>query len=105
MNRFAEIFIEFLPTEMGGRRTPIHLDGNGPDHYKPHFRIHDGNGVYLGVEFVDGPDRPVFPGGRTYATIRYLYEPEVSYDALKVGVRFDVMEGGRVVATGEVTRD
>jgi hypothetical protein len=56
----------------------------------------------LGVEFVDGPDGPVSPGGSTDATVRFLYEPQVSYDSLVVGAQFEVMEGARVVGTGRV---
>ena len=101
---FAEVVVEFLPTERGGRRTPVYLSTDSPAHYRPHFRVCDGDGEYLGGEFVDGPDDPVVPGGSTYATVRFVYEPEVSYDALVVGAQFEVMEGSRVVATGRVTR-
>jgi hypothetical protein len=72
--------------------------------YRPHLRVRGGDGQFLGVEFVDGPDDPVPPGLKTYATLRFLYEPQVCYDALAVGAEFDVMEGGRVVAVGRVTR-
>jgi translation elongation factor EF-Tu-like GTPase len=104
MAGFAEVLIEFLPMEKGGRRTPIWLSTDSPTQYRPHFRVRDGDGEYLGVEFVDGPDAPVPPGGITYATVRFIYEPEVCYDALVVGARFEVMEGSRVVGTGQVTR-
>ncbi len=104
MAGFAEVFVEFLPTEKGGRSTPICLSTNELTPYRPHFRVRGGDGEYLGVEFVDGPDDPVLPGGRTYATVRFAYEPEVCYDALVVGAHFDVLEGPRVVATGRVTR-
>lgn len=101
---FVEVFIELLPTEQGGRKTSIHLSNDVPTHYRPHLRVRDGDGTYLGVEFVDGPDEPVLPGGWTYATVRFMYEPAVCYDALAVGVQFDVMEGGRIIGTGRVTR-
>ena len=104
MTGFAEVFVEFLPTEMGGRRTPVCLSADSPIHYRPHFRVDGGDGGYLGVAFVDGPDDPVSPGGSTYATIRFVYEPEICYDGLAVGAQFEVMEGSRVVATGRVTR-
>jgi len=104
MAGFVEILIEFLPTEKGGRRTPICLSTDGPAHYRPHFRVRDGDGEYLGVEFVDGPGDPVPPGGKTCATVRFLYEPAVCYDELVVGAEFEVMEGSRVVAVGRVTR-
>lgn len=58
----------------------------------------------LGVQFVDGPDKVVQPGGSTYATVRFVYEPDVCYDALVVGAQFEVLEGSRVVGMGRVTR-
>ena len=97
---FAEVLIEFLPTEKGGRRTPFCLSPDSEAHYRPHFRVCGGDGEFLGVEFVDGPDDLVLPGGSTYATVRFMYEPRVCYDALVVGARFEVMEGARVVGTG-----
>ena len=104
MAGFAEVFVEFVPTEKGGRRTPVCLSADSPSYYRPHLRVREGDGEYLGGEFVDGPDNPVAPGSSTYATVRFLYEPEISYDALVVGAQFDVMEGSCVVATGTVTR-
>jgi hypothetical protein len=104
MAAFAEVLIELLPTENGGRCSPIYLSTDSESHYRPHFRVGGGDGEYLGVEFVDGPDDRVPPGGRTYATVRFMYEPEVCYDALVVGAEFEVMEGSRVVGTGQVTR-
>ena len=104
MSGFAEVLVEFLPTDQGGRRTPICLGEDAVTHYMPHLRVTDGDGTYLGVEFVDGPEDPIAPGGRTYATVRLIYEPQVSYDALSEGAVFDICEGGRVVGSGRVTR-
>src|SRR5947209_19843826 len=104
MAGFAEVLVEFLSTEQGGRRTPICLSTDAPGHYCPHFRVCGGDGEMLGVQFVDGPDDPVLPGGTTYATVRFVYEPEVCYDALVVGAQFEMLEGSRVVGTGRVTR-
>ena len=72
--------------------------------YMPHLRIHAADGEYLVVEFVEGPDRMIAPGDGTYATVRFMYEPQVSYDALTVGATFDICEGGRVVGSGRVMR-
>jgi hypothetical protein len=104
MAGFAEVLIDFLPTSRGGRRTPICISTDSTALYRPHFRIRDGDGEVLGVEFVDGPDGPVQPGRSTYATVRFLYEPEVRYDALVVGAQIEVLEGSRVVGVGRVTR-
>jgi translation elongation factor EF-Tu-like GTPase len=103
MAEYAEVLIELLPTERGGRRTSITLSTDA-SHYRPHFRAIDGDGTMLGVEFVDGPDEPVLPGQTTYATVRFVYEPEVCYDALLVGARFEILEGSRVIGTGRITR-
>ncbi len=73
-------------------------------HYMPHFVVHEDDGTYLGVEFVDGPDHPINPGDRTYATVRFMYEPDVSYQALVEGATFDIREGGRTGGSGRVTR-
>jgi hypothetical protein len=101
---FAEVLIELLPTEQGGRKTPICLSTDSQATYRPHFRVRGGHGEMLGVEFVDGPDEPVPAGGRTYATVRFLYEPEICYDELVVGAEFEILEGNRVIGTGRVTR-
>lgn len=102
MTGFAEVLIEFLPTDRGGRQTSVSLSTDSPAPYRPHFRVRDNE--HLGVEFVDGPDDPIPPGGRTHATVRFIHEPQACYDALVVGARFEVMEGSHVVGTGQVTR-
>jgi translation elongation factor EF-Tu-like GTPase len=87
-----------MPTDKGGRSSPIYLS------YRPHLRVKGGDGEYLGVEFVDGPDEPIEPGGSTFATVRYPYQPQVNYSALTVNAEFDIMEGGKVVGVGRVAR-
>jgi translation elongation factor EF-Tu-like GTPase len=104
MPGFAEVYVEFKPTDEGGRRSPVWLNEGAEGRYMPHLCVHGGDGEYLGVEFVDGPDRMIAPGEGTYATVRFMYEPQVSYDALAVGVSFAVCEGGRVVGSGRITR-
>lgn len=104
MAGFAEVFVEFLPTDQGGRKTPVWLSEDAPGPYRPHVRMRGGDQTYLGVEFVDGPDEPISPGGKSYATVRFMYEARISYEALVVGAEFDICEGGRVVGSGRVTR-
>ncbi|MBX3416864.1 MAG: hypothetical protein KF851_04610 [Pirellulaceae bacterium] len=104
MAGLAELYLEFLTTDRGGRRSPISLSANAIAPYRPRLRVIDGDQTMLGVEFVDGPDKPVNPGMKTHATVRFLYEPEICYDALSVGARFELLEGSRPVAIGEVTR-
>jgi hypothetical protein len=103
MSGLAEVLVEFIPTSQGGRRTPVSLGEDFEPHYMPHFVVHGGDGTYLGVEFIDGPDRPINPGESTYATVRFMYEPDVSYDALVEGATFDIREGGCTVGSGRVT--
>lgn len=104
MHGFAEVFVEFRPTDQGGRQSSVCLGEDSAPHYMPHFCVHHGDGTYLGIEFVDGPDRPIGPGQGTYATVRFMYEPQVSYEALVEGATFDICEGGRIVGSGRVTR-
>ena len=105
MNEFwAEVLIELLPTEKGGREVPLDLCNDKPGQYRPHFRVIGGTGELLGVAFMDGPDDPVLPGEKTHATVTSLYEPAISYSELVVGTRFEILEGPHVVGFGIVTR-
>ncbi len=104
MEAFAEVFVEFLSTDEGGRRTAIHLGENVQAPYRPHLRVQSGDGVYLAVEFVDGPDEPILPGKSSYATARFIAGRLRSYNALVVDAEFDICEGARVVGFGRVTR-
>lgn len=104
MAAYAEVLVEFLATDAGGRRVPIRLGENAAAPYRPHFRVGSRDGEYLAVEFVDGPDDAILPGGSCYATVYFMAEPGVSYDALVVGAAFEIMEGGKVVGSGRVTR-
>ncbi len=101
---WAEVLIELLPTDKGGRVLPLDLCNDNPGQYRPHLRVVGGSGEMLGVAFMDGPDEPVQPGGRTYATIKGLYEGLVSYAELKKGVQFEILEGPHVVGRGEIVR-
>lgn len=104
MAGFAEVFVEFKPTNEGGRRSHVWLNANAEVRYRPHLCVHGRGSEYLGVEFIDGPDRMIAPGDRTYATVRFLFEPGISYDGLTQGATFDIREGGSTVGSGRVTR-
>ena len=93
----ATVYIQFINAEAGGRGLPTYIR----EPYRPHFRV--GDGEYLGVEFIDGPDEPVLPGIGVNAKVRFIYSPKVNYEVLRVGVQFVVLEGGRVVGVGLVT--
>ena len=100
---WAEIWMELLPPEHGGRTQPLVLCNDHLGRYRPHLRVKGASEV-LGVAFMDGPDKPVEPGTGTFATVAFLYEPGVSYTALSVGAEFEVLEGPHVVGVGRVTR-
>jgi len=57
---------------------------------------------YLGVRFIAGPTGLVGRGGRY--TLELLYYGEVDYSALRIGTRFTVREGAKVVGEGVVVR-
>ena len=97
---YAEVEVIFLSEKEGGRAKPPFLDDQ---RYRPHLRIPPGNDL-LGVEFVDGPDGPAPIGVPISATVRFLYEPNVSYADLQVGTHIEVVEGHTTVARGRVTR-
>ena len=101
---WAEVEIELLPAEAGGRSMPLTLCNDAPGQYRPHFRVVGGSGELLGVAFMDGPDEPVSPGVTTCATVKGLYDPAVSYAELKKGARFEILEGPQVVGYGRVLR-
>jgi hypothetical protein len=100
MKPYAEVHVTFFSKESGGREKAVELDNRG---YRPHFRVY-GNSDYLGVEFVDGPEEPVQPGGSTHATVRFLYWPQVNYGLLVVGQEFEILEGPNLVGNGKVLR-
>jgi translation elongation factor EF-Tu-like GTPase len=110
MQSFAEVLVEFLPPEEGGRKSPVVLHKDAAPHYRPHFVVRD-DGFHandenrnLGVEFVDGPVGTVPTAERVRAIVRLVYDPQVSYAALVDGATFDICEGGRTVGTGVVVR-
>ena len=104
MTSFAQVWIELLASSENGRTTPVYLAGSATAHYRPHLVVHGGDGQMLGVEFVAGPEGPLLPGSAADATVRCLYEPAISYDALLPDATFDVIEGPHTVARGRVIR-
>ena len=101
---WAEVMIELLPTGRGGRQEPLDLCNDNPGQYRPHFRVIGGSGELLGVAFMDVPDDPVLPGQQTFATVRFLYAPAVSYEELVQGAQFEILEGPKIVGLGRITR-
>jgi hypothetical protein len=101
--RYAKIWIELLPVDEGGRRTPLDLSSEWPVAYRPQLRVRGGDGRPLDVEFVAGPSEPVHPGSGAFATVRFPPNCGESHAELVVGAEFDVMEGPRLIGHGRVT--
>jgi hypothetical protein len=97
--REVDVELEFLSAEQGGRRTAPRLDHGV---YRPHLRVPPSTEL-LGVEFVGSPGN-IGSESRMAATARALFGPEVPYELLRIGVKFEVVEGPRVVGFGRVMR-
>ena len=93
----ATVYVQFINAEAGGRSLPTYIK----EPYRPHLRV--GDGEYLGVEFIDGPEEPIPSGVGVNAKVRFIYSPQVNYEALRIGVQFVVLEGKRIVGVGAVT--
>ena len=101
--RYVKIWIELLPVDEGGRRTPLDLSSEWPVAYRPQLRVRGGQGRLLDVEFVAGPSEPITPGSGAPATIRLPHDNGVSHAELVTGAEFDVLEGPRLIGHGRVT--
>ena len=100
--RYVKVWIELIPVDEGGRRTPLDLSSEWPVAYCPQFRVRGGNGRLLNVEFVAGPSEPISPGAGAKATIRLPTDNGVSHAELVTGAEFDVLEGSRLIGHGRV---
>jgi len=101
--RYVKIWIELLPIDEGGRRTPLDLSSEWPVAYRPQLRVRGGNGRLLDCEFVAGPPEPIAPGAGAPATIRLPVSNGTSHAELVTGAEFDVWEGPRLIGRGRVT--
>src|SRR5437764_13362285 len=95
----ADVWVEFLPTTSGGRKTPAILNTGI---YRPHLRV--GNGEMLCVVFIDGPQTPIAAGSSAKATVQFIYESTISYRDLIESASFDILEGPFVVGHGRVVK-
>ena len=95
MKSDAEVSVAFLRHDEGGRKRPPLLNG-----YCPHLRVPPSKEM-LGVRFVDGPETHS-AGDTVHAVIEFLYKPQVSYDALVIGARFEIVEGPTIVGHGVI---
>lgn len=101
--RYVKVWIELLPIDEGGRRTPLDLSSEWPVAYRPQIRVRGGDGRLLDVEFVSGPSDPVHPGAGAHATVRLPADHRESHAELVTGAEFDVWEGPRLIGRGRVT--
>ena len=102
--RYIKVWLELLPEDEGGRRTPLDLSSEWPVAYKPKLRVRGGNGRLIDAECVAGPTEPIQPGAGGAATIRLPgTNGSAAHDELVVGAEFDVWEGPRLVGRGRVT--
>lgn len=89
-----EAEITFVPTEQGGRKTPT-CSG-----YRPQF-------YYNGQDWVVDQEYPdvesVLPGQTVRALLRFL-NPDAHVGRVQPGMNFEVREGARVVAHGQITK-
>ena len=54
MNEFwADVLIELLPTDEGGRKDPLDLCNDNPGIYRPHSRLIGGSAELSGVAFME----------------------------------------------------
>lgn len=101
--RYVKVWIELLPVDEGGRRTPLDLSTEWPVAYRPQLRVRGGHGRLIDVEFVAGPSEPIAPGGAgAHATIRLPSDHAASHAELVAGAEFDVLEGLRIIGYGRV---
>jgi len=100
--RYVKVWLELLPEDEGGRRTPLDLSSEWPVAYCPQIRVHGGSGRLLDVEFVAGPSEPITPGAGAAATIRLPQSNGAPLDELSIGAQFDVWEGPRLIGRGRV---
>jgi len=90
----VEVELRFVPTEQGGRRTPV-ASGYRPQFYRDGVNF-DAVHTYIGVE-------QVFPGQTVRAFLSFIH-PDLQVGHLHPGTEFEIREGQRVVATGYVIR-
>jgi hypothetical protein len=88
MGDFAEAFVTFLPSEVGGRHTPIApRDGN----YCPFLRLGD---VLICVRFIEGPSS-IAPGDSDRVVVEVEMPPGGQLP-LVVGMELDLLDSDRV---------
>ncbi|MDP4147031.1 MAG: hypothetical protein Q8936_21585 [Bacillota bacterium] len=103
MKPFLDVSVEFLSKDKDYRERKFYLNGSKgySRGYSPHFRV-IGDSEFLGIEFIEGPDRFIGLGEMVNAKVELMYYPDVSYEKLIKGQRFEILEGATVVGRGYV---
>jgi len=106
MKPYLDVSVEFLSKSKDFKARNFYLNGGNSygRGYSPHFRV-IGDSEYLGVEFIEGPDRLVEQGELVNAKVLLMYYPNVSYEKLIKGQKFEILEGAIVVGTGYVVSE
>lgn len=87
--------IRLLTATEGGRTNPPRDLGG---QYCPHLRVHED---YLGVRIRSDTAEDIRPEVDYRVSLELIYI-DVDYSELAPGVRFEILEGPRVVGTGHV---
>ena len=90
----AEVELSFVPTEQGGRSTPV-ASGYRPQFYRD-GKYNDAVHTYIGVA-------RVHPGQTVRAYLSFI-RPDLQVGHLHPGTVFEIREGERVIARGHVIR-
>jgi translation elongation factor EF-Tu-like GTPase len=100
--RHIEATVRYFTTEEGGRRTPVASGYRGQFHYEDEPDVpHDGFQF-----FPDVPEGKFVPLGTAVRTM--IWFPQDRWDdchrhRIRIGTRFQIQEGRKVVGRGEVT--
>jgi hypothetical protein len=103
MGVYVGVDIELLPTNKGGLSAPVHLTDDIDRRFRPYFKVQDGDGRSIPVEFFDALVDDLEPGEKTNGTVSYLDRNDEVNSSLKLEDRFDIIVDDRIVGTGSVT--
>ena len=96
MKLCINVLVQFLSEDEGGRKSLLYLNG-----YRPHFRV-IGDTEYLGIQFIEGTDKIINPKEWISSKVYLIYYPNVSYEKLRIGKEFEILEGAKIVGIGTV---
>lgn len=96
----VEARIYFLPTEQGGRSTPLHGGGS----YRPNHNFFGPEDREMCVGFIELEEgKQVLPGDTIETAITLWIFPAIK-SAIREGREWRIQEGPKLVATGTILR-